>query len=148
MTGIVVLIEHALLEHDVERLAHFNDPDPVTIHVVAAASAEGGAITRAVDETMAARTISDESDPEAAIDASIKALRAAGAATVDGELAGPDTVQAVLDAADTVEADQIWVITPMHWLEDSLHRDWAHQLRAKGRWPVLRVVSGTDQIIS
>ena len=57
-------------------------------------------------------------------------------------------IASTLEAATTLGADQIWVVTPLHWLEDTLHRDWAHQLRERGSLPVLRVVSGTDQVIS
>jgi hypothetical protein len=145
---IVVLIEHPLHDHDVQRLAHVNDPDPVSLHLVAATRPEGGRFARAVDETMTGGAYEEIQDPEQALSASLEALRSAGVVEVDGELAGPDTIGSVLDAADTVQADQIWVLTPLHWLEDTLHRDWAHQLREKGTVPVLRVVSGTDQVIS
>ncbi len=146
MTRIVVLIEHPLHDHDVQRLANFDDP--VTIHVVAATSAEGGAIARAVNETMTAGAYEESTDPEHALSASIASLQAAGVSDVDGELAGTDTVSSVLEAARTLSANQIWVVTPLHWLEDTLHRDWAHHLRERGDLPVLRVVSGTDQVIS
>ena len=148
MNAIVVLVEHPLHEHDVQRLAHFYDPEPVTIHVVAATAKEGGAISRAVNETMTAGAFEEASDPEDALGTSIADLQAAGVASVDGELAGADTIASTLEAAETLGADQIWVVTPLHWLEDTLHRDWAHQLRERGALPVLRVVSGTDQVIS
>jgi hypothetical protein len=145
---IVVLIEHPLHEHDVQRLAHVNDPDPVSLHLVAATRSEGGRLARAVDETMTAGAYEEIDDPEHALGLSLDLLRAAGVTDVDGELAGPDTVTSVLEAAATVQADQIWVMTPLHWLEDALHRDWAHHLRERGSVPVLRIVSGTDQVIS
>jgi hypothetical protein len=148
VNAIVVLIELPLHDHDVQRLAHFFDPDPVTIHVVAATSKEGGSVARAVDETMTAGSFEEPEHPESALEASISALRAAGVESVDGELAGADTVAATLDAATTLSADQIWVVTPLHWLEDTLHRDWAHHLRSRATVPVLRVISGTDQVIS
>lgn len=146
MTSIVVLVEHPLHEHDVQRLATF-DP-PMTIHVVAATSPEGGPIARAVNETMTGGAFEPGTEPEQALAQSIADLKAAGVETVDGELAGADTISSVLDAARTLAADQIWVVTPLHWLEDSLHRDWAHHLRERGTLPVLRVISGTDQVIS
>ena len=146
---IVVLIEHPLHDHDVRRLAHVNDPDPVSLHLVAATRPEGGRLARAVDETMTAGAYEEIQDPEKALNESLAALRAAGVTDVDGELSGPDTVTSVLEAARTVEADQIWVLTPLHWLEDTLHRDWAHHLREHGDGtPVLRVVSGTDEVLS
>jgi hypothetical protein len=148
VNAIVVLVENPLHDHDVQRLAHFYDPDPVTLHVVAATSKEGGTISRAVNETMTAGAFEEATHPETALAESIASLQAAGVDSVDGELAGPDTVASTLEAAATVGADQIWVITPLHWLEDTLHRDWAHQLREKGALPVLRVISGTDQVIS
>ena len=61
---------------------------------------------------------------------------------------GKDTVASVVDAATTVSADEIWVITPPHWLEDTFHRDWANKLRDKTETPVLHFVSGTDQVVS
>ena len=148
MNAIVVLVEHPLHDHDVQRLAHFYDPDPVTIHVVAATSKEGGAISRAVNETMTGGAFEESTHPEQSLAESIASLQAAGVASVDGELAGPDTVASTLEAAATVGADQIWVVTPLHWLEDTLHRDWASHLRDRGSLPVLRVISGTDQVVS
>jgi hypothetical protein len=147
VTTILALIEQPLHPHDVERLAAFYAPDPATVHVVAATVPEGGRIARIVDEAATAGQFPDESAPEAALDASLASLRAAGV-EADGELAGRDTVASVVEAATTVSANEVWVITPTHWLEETFHQDWANKLRETLKIPVLHIVSGTDRVVS
>lgn len=147
MTTILALIEQPLHPHDVERLAAFYAPDPTVVHVVAATVPEGGRLARIVDEAASAGQFPDGWDPEKALDDSLAALRAAGV-EADGELAGRDTVTSVAEAVETVSAAEVWVITPPHFLEDTLHRDWANKLRDVVAIPVLHVVSGTDQVVS
>jgi hypothetical protein len=146
MSVTVVLIEQPLHAHDVERLATFHAPEPATVHLVAATSPEGGRIARALDEAAGAE-VPEPIEPENALDSSLSALAAAGV-TVDGELAGPDTVAAVVDAVATVGADEVWVVTGLHIVEDALHRGWTHSLRAKLDVPVLHIVSGTDRVLN
>jgi hypothetical protein len=145
VTTILALIEQPLHPHDVERLASFYTPS--VVHVVAATAPEGGRIAHLVDEAASAGQFPDEADPEKALDASLAALRAAGS-DADGELAGRDTVASVVEAAGTVDASEVWVITPPHFLEDTFHRDWANKLRDALTIPVLHVVSGTDRVVS
>jgi len=146
VTTILALIEHPLHPHDVERLAAYYGADTV-VHLVAATVPEGGRLARLVDEAVSAGQFPDEWEPEKALEASLAALREAGV-EADGELAGRDTLTSVVEAATTVSASEIWVITPPHWLEDSLRRDWANQLRERVEVPVLHVVSGTDRVVS
>jgi len=146
VTTILALIELPLHPRDVERLASFYGTGTV-VHVVAATRPEGGRLARLVDETASAGQFPNDWEPEKALAASLTALREADV-EADGELAGKDTVASVIEAATTVGADEIWVITPPHWLEDTFHRDWANKLRDKTGTPVLHVVSGTDQVVS
>ena len=146
MTTILALIEQPLHPHDVERLASYYGAETV-VHLVAATVPEGGRLARFVDEAVSAGQFPNDWEPVKALDASLATLREAGV-EVDGELAGKDTVTSVVEAAATVSAAEVWVITPPHWLEDSFHRDWANKLRDKLEVPVLHVVSGTDQVVS
>jgi hypothetical protein len=146
VTTILTLIEQPLHPHDVERLASFYGAGTV-VHIVAATRPEGGRLSRLVDETASAGQFPNDWEPEKALSTSLAALGEAGV-EADGELAGKDTVTSVIDAATTVSADEIWVITPPHWLEDTFHRDWANKLRDKTETPVLHFVSGTDQVVS
>jgi hypothetical protein len=146
VTTILALIEQPLHPHDVRRLASFYTPTP-TVHIVAATVPEAGRLARIVDEAVSAGQFPDGIDPEQALDSSLAALHEAGV-DADGELAGRDTVASVVEAAGTVAADEVWVITPPHFLEDTFHRDWANKLRDDLSVPVLHVVSGTDQVVS
>jgi hypothetical protein len=146
VTTILALIEQPLHPHDVERLASFYGTGTV-VHIVAATRPEGGRISRLVDETASAGQFPNDWEPENALSTSLAALHEADV-EADGELAAKDTVTSVIEAAKTVSADEIWVITPPHWLEDTFHRDWANKLREKSGIPVLHVVSGTDQVVS
>jgi hypothetical protein len=147
VTTILALIEQPLHPHDVARLASFYAPERAIVHLVAATVPEGGRIARIVDDAATAGQFPDDRDPEKALDSSLAALRAVGV-DADGELAGPDTVASVVEAVGTVAADEVWVITPPHWLEDSFHQDWANKLRDGLSVPVLHIVSGTDQVVS
>ena len=145
MSTIVVLHEQPLHPHDVERIATWSSPPP-TVHLVTATVPEGGRFARLVDEIATGGAFPDPARPEAALDASLAALKESGV-DADGELAGTDTVAAVVQAVATLDAGEVWVVTPLHWLEDTMHTDWASELRDAMTVPVVHFVSGTDQLI-
>jgi hypothetical protein len=80
--------------------------------------------------------------------ASIAALRAAGVAEVDGEVATGHPVDRVAEVARSMDADEVVVFTEPHLLADWTRRDWATKLRHALDLPVLHVVLGTDQVVS
>lgn len=123
MYTIVLLTEHALTSHDVDRLASLHEPEPVSIEVVARAEAQ--------------QAVAD----------SVEALRAAGL-QAEARSAGHDVVEAVRALAEEVGADEVVVITEPHLINDALHRDWASRIRGEVALPVLHFLAGTDQVVS
>ena len=60
---------------------------------------------------------------------SVAALKAAGVAQVDGEVATGHPVDAVVALARALDADEVVVLTEPHLLADWTRRDWATRLR-------------------
>lgn len=161
MFTTVLLTEKALSDHDVQRVAHLHDPEPVHVHVVVPSHDDRSELAEAVDDIArtdfadvlhdedAGRSESDlatEADRELA--SSIAALRAAGVAEVDGEVASGNPVDTVAQIARSMDADEVVVLTEPHLLADWTRRDWATRLRHALDLPVLHVVLGTDQVVS
>ncbi len=161
MFTTVLLTEKTLTDHDVQRVAHLHDPEPVHVHVVVPSHDDRSELAEAVDDI--ARTdfgdvLHDEdagrSDTELTgaagqeVTASVAALRAAGVAKVDGEVATGDPLERVAELARTLDADEVIVFTEPHLLADWTRRDWASKLRHTLSLPVLHVVLGTDQVVS
>ena len=161
MFTTVLLTEKTLSDHDVQRIAHLHDPDPVHVHVVVPSHNDRSELAEAVDDltrTDFADVLHDEdagvseaelttrADRELA--ASIAALRAAGMAEVDGEVAGGNPVDRVAEVARSLDADEVVVFTEPHLIADWTRRDWASRLRHALDLPVLHVVLGTDQVVS
>jgi len=157
----VLLTEKALSDHDVRRVAHLHDPEPVHVHVVVPSHDDRSELAEAVDDIAradfadvlhdedAGRTPSQlASAAEREVEASIAALLSAGVAQVDGEVAGGNPVDRVVELARSLDADEVVVITEPHLLADWTRRDWASRLRHSLDLPVLHVVSGTDQVVS
>ncbi len=161
MFTTVLLTEKTLTDHDVQRVAHLHDPEPVHVHVVVPSHDDRSELAEAVDDI--ARTDfgdvghdedAGRSDTELAgaagqeVNASVAALRAAGVAQVDGEVATGDPLERVAELARTLDADEVIVFTEPHLLADWTRRDWASKLRHTLALPVLHVVLGTDQVVS
>jgi hypothetical protein len=157
---IVVLTENALTSHDVDRLAHLHDPDPVRLQVLVPVGARHNRIVEALDDVAlgrlgrAVRGSEEEAAPETAeveartsLDSSIRDLRLAGI-EADGALAADDVVAAVAQAVRDLGADEVIVVTEPHLVEESLHRDWASKIREAVDLPVLHIVAGTDRVVS
>jgi deoxyhypusine synthase len=155
----VLLTENPLTEHDVLRLVALHGDEPVRFHIVIAADADISGFDEAVDDI--ARTHfrdalheEDEGKPEAQLlaeaharlTASVAALRAAGAAEVDGSVVPHKPVDATVQLAGQLDADEIVVLTEPHLVSDMMRRDWATRLRHKVHLPVLHVISGTDEV--
>ena len=159
MFTTVLLTEKALSDHDVQRIAHLHDPEPVHVHVVVPDHDDRSELAEAVDDfarTDFADVLHDEDagkSPEltsgpARGRRSVAALQAAGVAEVDGEVATGHPVDAVVAIARAIDADEVVVFTEPHLLADWTRRDWATRLRHALDLPVLHVVLGTDQVVS
>jgi hypothetical protein len=158
---IVTLTENALMPHDVQRVAHLHDPEPVRVHLVVPVDTERNRLVETFDNVALSvahlgRPDRDADEPTAeaaeaaarsALDASIAALTEAGVETT-GDLAPDDPVGRVAAVARGLDADEIIVVTDQHLLEESLHRDWASRLRDEAGRPVLHFVAGTDRVVS
>ena len=150
---ILVLTDNALTPHDVNRLAQWREPEPTAVHILVAE--HGSGLVESIDDIALGHRPSEdeneEKDPSqvAAADTltSVDALRAAGIEAT-GAVVPSDPVDAATDAAQQVGADEVWVLTEPHMLEDAFRRDWASRLRRSLQLPVLHAVSGTDQIVS
>lgn len=134
MLTIVLLTENALTDHDVQRVAHLHDPEPVCFHVILPVQADADAAARA--------TASDQ------LAKSLALLIDAGVAAADGEVTFSHPVDAVAVRTTALSADEVIVLTEPHLLADLTRRDWATQLRHQLDLPLLHVVSGTDQVVS
>ena len=155
----VLLAEHALTPHDVARIAHLHDPQPVRVHVLVPVDTDHNPLVEAIDEAVLGRlgdAVRDSGRPSpaqaqatarAALEASLSALRAEGL-EAEGELAPDDPVDAVVAVARRLAADEVLVVTEPHLLEESLRRDWASRLRGAVKLPVLHTVAGTDRVVS
>lgn len=161
MFTTVLLTEKTLSDHDVQRVAHLHDPDPVHVHVVVPSHDDRSEIAEAVDDIsrtdfgdvlhdqdagVSESELTTRADRELA--ASVAALRAAGVAEVDGEVATGNPVERVSEVARSLDADEVVVFTEPHLLADWTRRDWASRLRHSLDLPVLHVVLGTDQVVS
>ena len=161
MFTTVLLTEKTLSDHDVQRIAHLHDPEPVHVHVVVPSHDDRSELAEAVDDV--ARTDfgdilhdedADKSESELTtqaqreLAASVAALQAAGVAEVDGEVTTGNPVDRVAEIARAMEADEVVVFTEPHLLADWTRRDWATRLRHALDLPVLHVVLGTDQVVS
>ena len=158
---MLLLTEKALSEHDVQRLAHLHDPDPVQMHLVVPSHDDRSEVAEAVDDISRAdfadalhdaegglshRDLSSAAGRELA--ASVDALRAAGVAKVDGEVCDGNPVDRTVHLAKELGADEVVVLTEPHLIADWTRRDWASRLRHALDLPVLHVVLGTDQVVS
>ena len=161
MFTTVLLTEKALSDHDVQRVAHLHDPEPVHVHVVVPSHDDRSELAEAVDDiarTDFADALHDEDSGRTQaqltgaagqeVAAAIAALRAAGVAQVDGEVAAGNPVDRVVELARSLDADEVVVFTEPHLIADWTRRDWASRLRHSLDLPVLHVVLGTDQVVS
>ena len=137
MLTIVLLTENALTNHDVQRVAHLHDPEPVRIHVVIPVHVDD-------DHDQATAETAAKSD----LAASLALLKAAGVGDVDGETTVEHPVDAVVARTKQIGADEVIVLTEPHLIADLTRRDWATRLRHSLDLPLLHVVSGTDQVVS
>lgn len=156
MYTIVLLTEDVLTPHDVDRVVHLHDPEPVRVHVVVPIETEQHRFLQALDEVALGRLRGADSPrgpveakalADASMAASVAAINDAGAEAT-GAVVAADPVDATVAAAEIVGADEIFVLTEPHLVEESLRRDWASRIRSAVSLPVLHVVAGTDRVVS
>lgn len=155
----MLLIEDALLTADVDRiLALRADDAPAAYHVLVPVDTERnllvamlddlalGDLRHALRETRSKRSKDNaEAEAQHALDATVGALRAAGA-QADGALTPDDPVPAVRATVERLGADEVYVVTEPHLVEESFNRDWASRARGDVGVPLLHVFSGTDRV--
>lgn len=157
MFTIVLLTEATLTVHDVERVAHLHDPEPVRVHVLVPVETARNRLVAALDdialgqlrEAVTEGGVAPEQarvSADNALQGAVSALRAAGA-EAEGELVGSDPLPTTIARVRELDADEILVVTPPHLVEETFHRDWASRLRGQLDRPVLHVVSGTDRVL-
>ncbi len=158
MLTTVLLTEDALSDHDVERLAHLHEPEPVRVHVLVPVDTRHSRLVEALDDLALGRlreavTDSGAQPPEQArvraqadLERSVSALRLAGV-EAQGALVGDDPVDDVVRVVEELDADEVVVVTQPHLVEETLRRDWASRLRSAVQRPVLHVVAGTDRVV-
>jgi hypothetical protein len=157
----VLLTEKMLSAHDVQRVAHLHDPDPVHIHVVIPERDDRSEFAEAVDDITRADFADALHDQDAGrteaelmttaqreLAHSVSMLQAAGVAEVDGEVVTGHPVDEVVAIVHRLDADEVVVFTEPHLVADWTRRDWATRLRHALALPVLHVVLGTDQVVS
>jgi hypothetical protein len=157
----VLLTEKALSDHDVQRVAHLHDPEPVHVHVVVPSHDDHSELEEAVDDITRTDFADVLHDADAGLSETqlttraereladaVSGLKAAGVAEVDGEVATGHPVDRVVEVARTINADEVVVFTEPHLIADWTRRDWATRLRHQLDLPVLHVVLGTDQVVS
>ncbi|NHC13907.1 phosphoenolpyruvate carboxylase [Motilibacter deserti] len=159
MYTILVLTEDALTPHDVERVAHLHDPEPVRAHVLVPVDTRRNRLVEALDDVALGRLAEAVREPGApapdearataqqALEASVAALQAAGVEAA-GALTGDDPVDEAAVAASDLGADEVIVVTEPHYVEEAVRRDWASRLREASGRPVLHVIAGTDRVVS
>jgi hypothetical protein len=156
----VLLTEKALTSHDVQRIAHLHDPDPVRVYVVVPGHDDRSEVAEAIDDIARAdfsevlhdhdgRVSAEQLATEAGrqLASSVQALKAEGLAKVDGEVTAGNPVERVVALVSELDADEVVVLTEPHLLADMTRRDWATRLRHAVALPVLHVVLGTDQVV-
>lgn len=151
---IVLLTEQALAAGDAQRILALHEGEQLGYRVLVPADTERNLLADVVDhlslfELRAAldsfRGRSDGSaraDAQAALAATLEALRGLGAAA-DGEVTSDDPLPAVRDKVDELGAREVVVVTRPHAVEDTFHRDWASRARDVVGVPVLHVYAGT-----
>lgn len=153
---ITVLTEEALTGWDAGRLVQVHAGEDVRYHVLVPADVKRNLLADVLDHLSlfelrealdAARGRDDAPDrleADAALQASLAALKAQGVAA-DGEVVTGDP----LDAARRdvgAGAIELFVVTQPHAVEDTFHTDWASRARDDIGVPVLHFYAGTNYL--
>jgi predicted neutral ceramidase superfamily lipid hydrolase len=159
VTVSIVLTEQALGAGDAVRIVALHDP-PARLRVLVPADTDRSLLVDVLDHLSlldlrgALEAVRGEEEQEQraeaghALDASLRALRAAGA-DADGLVVRGDPLAAAGDAVRAVDAGEnaeLVVVTRPHAVEDTFHTDWASRARDRLRVPVLHVYAGSSWV--
>jgi hypothetical protein len=155
---VVLLIEQALSPADARQVCslHENMDDPVTYHVLlpledAAARIEAAMGSLSGGEMLSSPTIAMndvdldavrkdcEERSESDLEATITALRNAGA-TATGEIVTGPPIQALAEKVKAVDGREAIILTRPHVVAEFFHVDWTSQARRKIGVPVLHLL--------
>ncbi|GAA4895933.1 indole-3-glycerol phosphate synthase [Streptomyces coeruleoprunus] len=147
----VLMIEKPLSSVDVEFVTSLHGDEGVSFIVLMQPRGDqADVLLRAIDDVAigALKDAAKEGEEpsgraarrpaEAALEASLQALRDAGCEAV-GQVVEDhplDKMKAVVEEAD---ADEVIVLTAPHYVEEFFHRDWASRARHKVGVPVLKL---------
>jgi len=152
---IVLLTERALGDGDAQRLVSLHSDEGARYHVLVPADPHRNMLADVLDHLSllelrgaldAARGHDDDESPggaSAIVDASVAALRAAGA-EAEGEVTQDEPLPALEKGVREYSADEVVVVTRPHAVEDTFHTDWASQAREHLGVPVLHMYAGLD----
>ncbi|MEV6331067.1 indole-3-glycerol phosphate synthase [Streptomyces sp. NPDC051909] len=152
----VLMIEKPLTSTDVDFVTTLHGDEVVSFIVLMQPRGDqADLLLRAIDDVAmgelkeAAREGDEPEGKEArplaeqALEASLKALRAAGCEAV-GQVIEDHPLNKMKSVVDESEADEVIVLTAPHYVEEFFHRDWASRARHKVGVPVLKLFAHSD----
>ena len=153
-SSIVILTEVALSADDAVRLVGLHADERPAYTVLVSENAHRGLLAEVLDrlsllelrEAVDAVRHRDDftvEDAAAALEASLTALRNAGAAA-EGQVVSDDPITALEGAVAAHDADEVHIVTVPHAVEDTLHTDWGTKARERLGVPVLHVYAGSS----
>ncbi|MEU8530813.1 MULTISPECIES: indole-3-glycerol phosphate synthase [Streptomyces] len=153
----VLMIEKPLTSVDVEFVTTLHGDETVSFIVLMQPRGDqADVLLRAIDdvamgELKEARREGGEPEgkearplAERALDASLRALRAAGCEAV-GQVVEDHPLNKMKAVVDESDADEVIVLTAPHYVEEFFHRDWASRARHKVGVPVLKLFAHSDE---
>ncbi|MFI7589200.1 hypothetical protein ACIB24_19215 [Spongisporangium articulatum] len=152
--SITVLTEEALSDADAQRLVQVHEGEDVAYHVIVPADVKRNLLADVLDHLSlfelrealdAVRGKDDDrldkAEAAEALAASVAALTGTGAEATGDVVEGDPIAALRLEVADG--ADEVFVVTEPHAVEDTFHADWASKARDTLGVPVLHVYAGT-----
>ncbi|MBT1002066.1 hypothetical protein KIH31_05585 [Paenarthrobacter sp. DKR-5] len=157
--SIVILTEEPLTGADVRNINSLREGTDAGLVVLVPADTERNLLVdflenlSLLDVARAFRELGERgpnatearAEASVALEASLAALRAAGA-PVSGEVVEGDPVAALVAKVGQTGASQAVVVTRPHAISDTFHTDWANKAQHKLGLPVLHLYSGSGFI--
>jgi nucleotide-binding universal stress UspA family protein len=151
----VLMIEKPLVSDDVELVTTLHGEESVSFVVLIQPRGDQDRLLRALDDVALGEleeAVKEGSEPEreaaaapaeAALEASLKLLREAGA-EARGEVIEDHPLDVLTSVVERANADEVIVLTAPHLVEEFFHRDWAARARHKVGVPVLKLFAHTE----
>ncbi|GAB7189866.1 hypothetical protein NUM3379_05720 [Kineococcus sp. NUM-3379] len=156
---VVVLTEEPLGAGDVARLAALHEGEDLAWTVLVPTDTHRSVLAdlldhlslgelRAALDTVRGSRHAEHPEPGETLVRSLQSMHEAGLHAV-GTTTGQDPLPALREAVADGEqpAREVVVVTRMHAVEDTFHRDWASRARAELGVPVLHVYAGTARVV-